>query len=500
MNVPAEPRAADCSRRNLLVIVSDEHDPRYLGAAGAGWLRTPNLDALAARGTRFDRAWTPSPICVPARAALATGRHVHECGYWDNALAYEGQWTSWHHRLNAAGVRTESIGKLHFRSAADPAGFAAQHEAMHIQDGIGLVWGALRDPLPATRGRSPIFDELGAGTSSYNRYDDRIAANAEQWLRERAEQHDGQPWALFVGFVAPHMPLVVPERHLAPYRSITELPKLLPRDGHRRHPWVQRMAEFWDHDAELGSDDRRRLARACYFGLIDYLDEQIGRVLHALAQTGQQASTTVIYTSDHGDNLGTRGLWNKSTLYRESVGVPMIVAGPGIPSGRVCPTNVSLVDVYPTALHGCGLPLLSDERDLPGRSLIELACAGQPSQRLGFSEYHAVGADSAAFMLCDGRFKYHHYVGYAPELFDLADDPEETRDLAVDGRYAAVCRDFEQRLRSMLDPEAVDRLAKRRQRDLVARFGGREAAWRRGNPGPTRAPGRAGAADNYLMA
>ncbi len=489
-------QAADGQGRNLLVIVSDEHDPRYLGASGASWLATPNLDALAAGGTRFDRAWTPSPICVPARAALATGRHVHECGYWDNALAYEGQWTSWHHRLNAAGVRTESIGKLHFRSAADPTGFLAQHEAMHIQDGIGLVWGALRDPLPPTRGRSPIFDELGAGTSSYNRYDERIAAGAERWLRERAADRDGKPWALFVGFVAPHMPLVVPERHLAPYLHGTALPKLLPHDGYRRHPWVQRMAEFWDHDAELGSDERRRLARACYFGLISYLDEQIGRVLRALADTGQRASTTYIYTSDHGDNLGTRGLWNKSTLYRESVGVPMIVAGPGVPQGRVCSTNVGLIDVYPTALHGCGLARLPEERDLPGASLIDLAVRQELPQRLGFSEYHAVGADSAAFMLCDARFKYHHYVGYRPELFDLEIDPEETTDLAADKRYADLCRRFEDQLRDMLDPEAIDRMAKRRQRDLVARFGGRDAAWARGNPGPTKAPDT----DKYRMA
>ena len=488
---------SDGRRRNFLIVVSDEHDPRYLGAAGAPWLSTPNLDALAARGTRFARAWTPSPICVPARAALATGRHVHDCGYWDNAIAYEGQWTSWHHRLNAAGVRTESIGKLHFRREDDPTGFLAQHEPMHIQDGIGLVWGSLRDPLPSMRGRSPIFDELGAGTSSYNRYDDRIAARAEQWLRDRAVDDDERPWALFVGFVAPHMPLVVPERYLAPYLRHAELPKLLPRDGHRRHPWVQRMAEFWDHDAELGNDECRRLARACYFGLISYLDEQVGRVLRALDETGQRESTTIVYTSDHGDNLGTRGLWNKSTLYRESVGVPMIIAGPGIPAGKVRMTNVSLVDVYPTALHGCGLPLLPDERDLPGTSLIDLAVQRDAPRRLGFSEYHALGADSAAFMLCDARYKYHHYVGYPPELFDLELDPEETRDLAPDPRYAAICREFEDRLRAMLDPGAIDRLAKRRQRDLVARFGGRDAAWRHGNPGPTRAPDEF---DKYLMA
>lgn len=478
---------------NLLVIVSDEHDPRYLGASGTSWMHTPNIDALAARGTRFARAWTPSPICVPARASMATGRPVFECGYWDNAIAYEGRWTSWHHRLVEAGVRTESIGKLHFRRHDDPTGFIAQHEAMHIQDGIGLVWGSVRDPLPQSRGRSPIFDDLGPGESGYNRYDERIASMAEEWLKARADDSAGRPWALFVGFVAPHMPLVVPQEFVERYRGVAPAPKLRPESGYTRHPWVERMARFWDHDAELGTDARRELARACYFGLVSYLDTQVGRLLRTLQATGQQATTTVVYTSDHGDNLGARGLWNKSTMYRESVAVPLIVAGPGVPQGRVCDVNASLVDLYPTALHACGVPRLPEEDELRGASLIDLAAAEQADERLGFSEYHAVGAESAAFMLCDERYKYHHYVGFAPELFDLREDPEESVDLAADARHASLCRDFEARLRALLDPVSVDRQARRAQRDLVARFGGRERAWRRGNPGPTPV------ADKYRM-
>ena len=488
----AEAVRAEGARTNLLVILSDEHDPRYLGASGGG-VHTPNLDALSERGTRFARAWTPSPICVPARASLATGRYIHECGYWDNAIAYEGRWTSWHHRLNEAGIRTESIGKLHFRSESDPTGFARQIEPMHIHEGIGLVWGAVRDPLPQSRGRSPIFDDLGAGESSYNRYDERIATLAEQWLRDRAAARESMPWALFVGFVAPHMPLVVPQEYLEPYLATAGLPKLHPEAGYRRHPWVERMAQFWDHDAALMTQERRSLARACYFGLVSFLDAQIGRVLRALIETGLETTTTVIYSSDHGDNLGARGLWNKSTLYRESVGVPLIVAGPGVPRNIVRMTIVGLVDIYPTTLDASGIALLPEEADLPGESLIKLARSDDDSARLGFSEYHAVGAESAAYMLCDARYKYHHYIGHPPELFDLEQDPEETTDLARKPQYAATVRDLESRLRAMLDLEEVDHRAKRDQRNLVARFGGRERAWTRGNPGPTQT------ADKYRM-
>ncbi|MCG5073247.1 sulfatase-like hydrolase/transferase [Paraburkholderia tagetis] len=478
--------------RNFLVLLSDEHDPRYTGCYGNPWIRTPNLDKLAARGTRFERAYTPSPICVPARSSLATGRYVHEIGYWDNAIAYEGRSTSWHQRLTNAGIRTESIGKLHFRREGDPSGFCAQHEAMNIQDGVGLVWGSVRDPLPRYRGPSPIFDELGPGESAYNRYDMRIAGRTVEWLE--AHRDDPQPWALFVGFVAPHMPLVVPERYFSLYaQEAATLPKLLPRDGHARHPWVERMAQFWDHDAALGTDERRCIARQAYFGLVSFLDAQIGRVLDTLDRSGLAENTVVVYSSDHGDNLGARGLWNKSTLYRESTGIPMIVAGPGVPAGTTRRTNVGLVDVYPTALDAVGLAPIAEERGLPGRSLIQIASAADDLDRPGFSEYHAVGADGAAYMLASGRYKYHHYVNYPAELFDIVDDPEETINLAPCGDYRLVVEEFEARLKALLDPERVDARAKRDQRDLVARYGGAEKAWQVGNKGPTPAP------DKYRM-
>ncbi|TFL13171.1 sulfatase [Pusillimonas caeni] len=479
--------------RNFLILLSDEHDPRYTGCYGNSWIKTPNLDRLAARGTCFERAYTSSPICVPARSSLATGRHVHDIGYWDNAIAYEGRSTSWHHRLSNAGIRVESIGKLHFRREEDPTGFAVQHETMHIQDGVGLVWGAVRHPLPGSRGPSPIFEELGIGESAYNRYDMRIAERACEWLE--AHRGDEAPWALFVGFVAPHMPLVVPEEYFSLYSNEAQRPfKLLPRDGALRHPWVERMARFWDHDAALGTDDRRRTARQSYLGLVTFLDAQLGKVLGAFDRLGLAENTTVLYSSDHGDNLGARGLWNKSTLYRESTGIPMIIAGPGIPAGARRQTHVGLIDVYPTALEATGLEPLPEERLLPGKSLIGLAQAPDDHQRIGFSEYHAVGADGAAYMLACGRYKYHHYVNYPPELFDLVDDPEETRNLAQSARYKGVLKEFEARLRSLLDPERVDARAKRDQQDLVIRFGGARNAWQRGNKGATPAP------DRYLMA
>jgi choline-sulfatase len=477
------------SSENLLFLFSDEHEARVLGTAGHPLARTPNLDRLAARGTRFASAWTPSPLCVPARASLATGRFVHDIGYWDNAIAYDGRVPGWGQRLQAEGLRVEAIGKLHYRNHTDPTGFDRQIEPTHILGGIGQVWGSVRDPMPESAGPSPLFAQLGAGESSYNRYDRRVAENAIGWLQERSRSPDKKPWVLFVGFVAPHFPLVVPQNYLERYPlQAVPLPKLLPRDGWRRHPWVEAQARHMDHDASLATDERRKLALASYYGLCSFLDEQIGRVLQALEATGLEASTRVIYTSDHGDNLGARGMWNKCLLYRESTAVPLIVSGPGVARGRVCTTNVNLVDVYQSVLDCVGLEPARAEAPLPGKSLFRVASERDDAERLGFSEYHAVGSVSAAFMLKRGRFKYHYYVGFAPELFDLESDPEEARDLAGDPRYRDTLARFESDLRAMLDPEEIDRRAKREQAQLVNRFGGREKALKTGTPGATPVP------------
>jgi choline-sulfatase len=198
----------------------------------------------------------------------------------------------------------------------------------------------------------------------------------------------------------------------------------------------------------------------------------------------------VIYTSDHGDNVGARGLWGKSTLYEESAGVPLIVAGPDVPSGRVVETPVSHIDCAPTILEAVGAPARVGGRALPGASLFAVAGGHQP-RRPVISEYHAIGSVAGSYMLRFGRYKYCHYVAYEPQLFDLEADPEELVDLARDPRYATVLARGEQLLRATLDPEATDARAKRRQAELLASFGGREKALARGDLGFTPAPGTA---------
>ncbi|MEM9756902.1 MAG: sulfatase/phosphatase domain-containing protein, partial [Pseudomonadota bacterium] len=186
----------------------------------------------------------------------------------------------------------------------------------------------------------------------------------------------------------------------------------------------------------------------------------------------------------HGDNVGARGLWGKSNLYEESVAIPMILAGPGIPQGTSA-TPVSLLDLSATIAAQFGAPL-----DVAAgvTDLATLAAGPDDPNRPVFSEYHAAGAVSGAYMLRRGRWKYHHYVGFAPELFDLQTDPEELSDRAADPACAAILAEMEAALRDICDPDAVNARAFADQADLIAGYGGRAAALNLGAPGATPPP------------
>jgi choline-sulfatase len=470
--------------KNVLFIISDEHQARALSCAGHAIVRTPNIDRLAGRGTRFTAAYTPCPICVPARASLATGRYVHDIGYWDNAMGYDGRVPGWGVRLQAAGVRVQSIGKLHYANGDAPTGFDRQHHAMHLAEGVGQVWGSVRDPIPGPRDDIVRFGEVGAGWSKYNSYDETIRDAAVAWLRRAAR--DERPWTLFVGFVAPHFPLIAPQRFVDLYPPAEmPLPKLTPQNGYARHPWLDAQESFMPTDVEFGADDdKRRRAISAYYALCTMMDSHIGAICAALEETGALADTCVIYTSDHGEALGERAHWGKSNLYSECTQVPLVMAGPDVPTGSICDTAVNLIDLAPTFLSAFGLA----DATLPGRSLFEIARELADPARASFSEYHAVGAPSGAFMLRKGRWKYHEYAGFPSELFDLSSDPDEMTNKAGDPSCSGVMAALRSDLRRIVDPVEVDRRAKSDQRRLVERFGGREIAFRLGTKGATPAP------------
>lgn len=476
---------------NLLVIMSDEHNPRVLGAAGHVLASTPQLDRLAARGTRFGSAYCTSPICVPSRAGFATGKYPHQVGYWDNADPYDGRVPSWHHLLRAAGHRVVSIGKLHFRGApGDDHGFSEELLPMHVLDSVGDVKGLVREDIPRRNGFDKLAKLAGPGESPYTRYDREIAARAQRWLREDGRRRDPRPWALFVSFVCPHFPLIAPPRFydLYPPGEIPLPKQYLPHER-PQHPYLRDYDACVAYDLGFGGDhDKVRRALAAYLGLVSFMDDNVGKVLGALEDAGLADRTRVVYTSDHGDNVGARGLWGKSTMFEESAGVPLLMAGPGIPAGETRVTPVSHVDLFPFFLEAAGCP--APQRD--GRHGVSPLALSAPehADRAVLSEYHAIGSTGGITLLRKGRWKYVRCVRYPPQLFDLASDPEELVDLAGNPTHRPRLAALEAELRRFCDPEEVDARAKRRQAELLARHGGREAALARGDLNYTPAPGQ----------
>lgn len=475
--------------RNLVFIMSDEHNAAFMGCAGHDVVRTPALDALAARGTLFDNAYTNCPICVPARASFATGRYVHDCGNWDNAFPYHGAIASWGHRLIAQGHRVVSIGKLHYRGVEDANGFDEEFVPLHVVDGLGDLLGMIRDEMPERQGAKKLAAEAGRGESTYTEYDRNIADQAVRWIDEEAPKLTDKPWVLFVSFVCPHFPLVAPDQFYDMYAAQDLPPPPLYADGVRpSHPYYNAMRDCIPYDKHF-DDESLRKAVTAYHGMCTFLDSNIAKVLGALEESGRAAETRVIYTSDHGEGLGKRGLWGKSTMFEESARVPMIMAGPDIAPGRRVATPVSLVDSFPTIVEAVGGSTGDEDKRLPGQSLFALA-EEAPKHRTVFSEYHAVGSIAATFMIRRDQYKLVYFVGMDPELFDLDADPDETKNLAADPAHAEVLDDLEAELRAICDPEDVDRRARTEQAARIAEHGGRAAILQRGDFGYSPAPGQ----------
>ena len=270
----------------------------------------------------------------------------------------------------------------------------------------------------------------GRGNSTYLAYDRSIRDSAIDWLRNAAAAPSDKPWCLFVSFVCPHFPLVAPPEFFAIYPpDRLPLPRLTDPGDFPDHPVLRKLREVQNYQDHFRDEAHVRTALAAYYGMVSFLDDNIGRVMAALREAGLLDDTLVIYTSDHGDNLGTRTFWGKSNMYDEFAGVPLIMRGPGVAAGRRIATPVSLVDAYPTIIETVGENLPAEDRALPGTSLLRLA-DGADADRTVLSEYHAVGSLTGMFMVRFGRWKYVHYHGYRPQLFDLAADPGETRDLA----------------------------------------------------------------------
>ncbi|WP_299367062.1 sulfatase-like hydrolase/transferase [uncultured Tateyamaria sp.] len=442
---------------NVLFLMADElswwalghHDPR---------IHTAHLDRLAARGMRFDAAYTPSPICVPTRAAIATGKYVHEIGNWSSAEPYDGATPSWGHVLRDVGIDPVSIGKLHYQSGDADCGFGTQIAPVHVVDGIGWAQALLRRPVEPYDMTHTLARDIGPGDTAYLAQDRTVTAAACDWIAAPARQN--APWCAFVSWLAPHFPLTAPPQDYALYD-----PQALARGAQEvpDHPILREIAGFFDHDPYF-TPESRGIATASYFGLCTFLDRQVGRVLDALDAAGLTEDTLVVFTADHGEMLGEKGFWTKSTMYDSAARVPLMLAGPGIDAGT-CATPVSLIDIAPTI---CGT-LGARTSGFSGRDLRR-----PDPDRTVLSEYHDGGCSVGVTMVRWGTWKMVHYAeGHAAQLFDMAADPQEEVDLAI--ARPDIIAEGTRRMLALVDPEDANARAHADQARRIAALGGIDA-------------------------
>lgn len=463
---------SDKKPMNLVIILSDQHSKRLLGCYGNDWIKTPNLDRMAAGGVCFDQAYCNSPICVPSRAAFATGDYASKNYYWDNAHAYAGEVKSWGGRLEEEGYSVTTIGKLHYKNSSPETGFGDQRIPLNIKNEIGDVYGAIRDDKITRYQFRDALLTAGPGESDYLTYDREIARRSAEYLKKEGGGKE-KPFVLYVGFVTPHFPLIAPQEFVDMYKDDDSVrrPIQFGREEWPHHPLIDDYRRYCGTDQV--SEEEAYHAIKTYYALCSFLDAQVGVVLDALKEAGLEDNTRVLYSADHGDTMGDHGVYFKSTMYEGSAGIPMILTGPDIPKGKRSETIVSLVDVYPTVLDCVGIEANEADKKLPGRSLVGYA-AGKTEKRTAFSEYYSQGIYTAMFMLRKEQYKYVHYVGERPQLFDLDKDPLEEHDLAQNPECQTILDKLYQELKQTADVDRLELESKAAQKRLLAAHGGEE--------------------------
>ena len=436
-------------RPNILFICADQHSFRYAGYAGHPMVRTPNLDGIARRGITMANAYCSSPVCVPGRASMMTGVYAHETSSFCNSTVWDGSQPTWATRLRHTGYDCYATGKLDLNDDFD-RGFKETDtkNGHHTNPDITSLF---RNPLIY---RADERSQVDGWTRTERHHDAELAKTAVDFIDNASPKLEG-PWAYYVGFSLPHPKFVALEKYYGLYQ--TDQVDMPPHHDTAELHQVYQGLRYFKQLADPVPEERVRRARAAYYGMITELDEYVGWLLDALSRTGQLDDTVVVYTSDHGETLGAHGLWSKNNMYEDSVHVPMLMAGPGLPSGAVVDTPVGHVDMVASMLDMAGA-----ERppSLRGTSLLPLI-DGEGSAGPGFvySECHCSGNLTGTFMVRRGDWKYVHFSWYDGLLFNLADDPDELVNRFDDPDASVVLQQMQGLLYDQVDPEEVTRRA-----------------------------------------
>lgn len=465
---------------NILLILSDQHAQRISGCYGDKLAETPNIDRLAANGVTFNNAYCPSPICVPSRMSMLTGRHPVEQKCWTLQDYLPSDYPTWAHAVGAAGYYPTLIGRLHSVGPDQLRGYAERR----LGD-IGPNWlGVTRQDLGVlanAQGPSPLsLINSGPGQSGYQLADMATTEMACAYLNEvasGAEQGKRKPFCATVGLVLPHCPFVAWPEDYAFFEGRVEMPRLPRADQHQEHPWIK----WWIEDRGIANPDHAAVlrARAAYYGLVRRMDIMVGQILDTLHATGLAQNTLVIYCSDHGEHLGERGLWWKNTLFDEATKVPLILSWQGhLPCGEQRDQVVNLVDVGATIIEAARAPALPRSS---GKSLLTIAAAAQAHWiSETYSEYvtdvvtHWTGNRSTQQrMIRCGPWKLHYIHEEPLLLFNLESDPDELNNMAEDASFRGVRDTLLAKVLAGWDPDLIRKETniRRLEKDLLSDWG-----------------------------
>ncbi|MGE0715830.1 MAG: alkaline phosphatase family protein [Alphaproteobacteria bacterium] len=482
--------------RNILFVMCDQLRADHLGCAGHPHLKTPNLDGLARRGVRFDRAYVQSGVCGPSRMSFYTGRYMFSHGAtWNRAPLSIRERTIGDY-LKPVGLEVALAGKTHVIPDAD--GLARYGIEGGTALGTLLRDGGFRS-LDRYDGHSPPGQESGYPAflrakgydgddpwsrwvisaeatdgrivSGWNMRNARLPARVREphsetaYMTDRAidfiEGQGERPWFLHLSYVKPHWPYMAPAPYHAMYGPEDCLPlNRDPAELIEPHPVV---AAYRRHEEgqSFAREEVVRTVRPTYMGLIAQLDAHMGRLLAALDRLGRRDDTMIVFTADHGDFLGDHWLGEKEIFHEEAIRVPFIVVDPDTRAdatrGRVERRLVEAIDLLPTFIEATGAP--GAPHLLEGRSLMPLLRGPTPTEwrEAAFSELDYAfrearlllkrePADCRAFMVRTERWKYVEWHGFRPQLFDLQEDPRELVDLGTSGAHRAIRREMKDRL------------------------------------------------------
>jgi len=430
----------DPKRPNLLWIVVDQHRYDVAGFMGDRAAVTPNIDRLAADSARLVETYCQVPLCAPARQSLLTGQYAHTHATFRNNEEHfpPGLWTV-AHALTEAGWRTGLFGKTHcetggFERVRDLKTmldeFVAEHSGGGRPGEEHYTFDKQDEDYDYIGMMNPGFERAGKGPCFF--MEAAVAREAAAF----AAEPDERPFCAWASFVNPHPPLFPPdefhdlfEGRALPLRGRLDVdePGLLAFHAERREKQGL---------AALSAADLLGITRA-YYASLAWTDHCIGQLLEALERAGLRDDTIVVYTSDHGDMLGEHGLLKKWAFYEGAVRVPLLVRWPGRVAPRAIERVVQHIDLVPTLLEQLGLPL-PDGVDAPaGRSLVPLLAGGDDPGRRDLAISELAGRDELHWMVRDGTYKYVWHGADGQGLFDLAEDPGETRNLAGDPEQAA---------------------------------------------------------------